>query len=97
VEKSIVIASLVGQAGFGPSALPRIRYAALEHCFEQVRDYASMRSASVHMPRIGTGQSGGSWETVEELIRETFVTEGIPVTVYDPPPRRMTGTAGLFD
>jgi O-acetyl-ADP-ribose deacetylase (regulator of RNase III) len=97
VENSIVIASLVGQAGFGPSSLPRIRYAALERCFEQVRKYALARSASIHMPRIGAGQSGGSWETIEEFISEVFLTDNIPITVYDLPPKRMTGTAGLFD
>jgi O-acetyl-ADP-ribose deacetylase (regulator of RNase III) len=94
---SLVIASLIGQVGFGPSSLPRIRYTALERCFEQVRDFAAERSASVHMPRIGAGQSGGSWETVEELIWDTFAANSIPVTVYDLPPKRTTGTAGLFD
>jgi len=96
-DTSIVIASLVGQAGFGPSSLPRIRYAALERCFEQVRDFASERLSSVHMPRIGTGESGGSWDMIEEMVRSELVTEGIPVTIYDLPPKRMSAAPGLFD
>jgi O-acetyl-ADP-ribose deacetylase (regulator of RNase III) len=95
-DNSIVIASLIGQVGFGPSSAPRIRYAALERCFERVRDFAVARSASVHMPRIGTGQSGGSWETVEELLQDTLVAGGISTTVYDLPPRRISDIPGLF-
>ena len=33
------------------------------------------------MPRIGAGQSGGSWDTVEEIIRNTLVAQGVLVTV----------------
>jgi Zn-dependent peptidase ImmA (M78 family) len=36
VTDSITIASLIGQEGFGVSTAPRIRYAALEQCFERV-------------------------------------------------------------
>jgi O-acetyl-ADP-ribose deacetylase (regulator of RNase III) len=96
-NNSTVIASLVGQAGFGPSSSPRIRYAALERCFEQVRDFALKRSASVHMPRIGAGESGGAWDLVEEIIRDTLVIEDIPITIYDLPPKRMSVAVGPFD
>ena len=94
---STVVASLVGQEGFGPSLTPRIRYTALEHCFEKLSDFASKRAATVHMPRVGAGQAGGSWDTVEEIVQDTLVTDGIPVTVYDLPPKRMPATLGLFD
>jgi O-acetyl-ADP-ribose deacetylase (regulator of RNase III) len=91
VGRSITIASLVGQQGFGTSSSPRIRYVALVQCFEKVLDYARNQNASVHMPRIGEGQSGGSWETVAEIVRTALVNNGIPVTVYELPPRRATG------
>ncbi len=48
------------------------------------------------MPRIGAGQSGGSWDTIEELIRDTIAAQGIPVTVYDLPPRRQRTQAELL-
>ena len=91
VGPSTTIASLVGQQGYGPSTSPRIRYSALAQCFEKVLAYASDHEASVHMPRIGEGQSGGSWETVAEIVRTVLVTNNIPVTVYELPPRRVSG------
>jgi len=96
-SESTFVASLIGQEGFGPADSPRIRYAALEHCLERVFEFASKRRASVHMPRLGAGQSGGSWDTVEEIVRDTLVNEGIPVMVYDLPPKRIPNTPGLFD
>ena len=94
VAPSTTIASLVGQHGYGASPHPRIRYLALAQCFEKVLAYASDHAASVHMPRIGEGQSGGSWETVAEIVRTVLVTNDIPVTVYELPPGRVSG--GLF-
>jgi hypothetical protein len=49
------------------------------------------------MPRIGTGQSGGNWETVEEIVRGTLVSENIGVTIYDVPPKRQNSSNELFD
>jgi Zn-dependent peptidase ImmA (M78 family)/O-acetyl-ADP-ribose deacetylase (regulator of RNase III) len=95
VGRSTTIASLIGQHGYGPSPSPRIRYVALAECFDKVLAYAMDRSASVHMPRIGEGQSGGSWETVAEIVRTMLVNNDVPVTVYELPPRRTT--AELFD
>ena len=91
VDESITIASLVGQQGYGTSVSPRIRYLALEDCFDKVADFALDNSGSVHMPRLGMGQSAGSWDTVEEIVRSTLASRGIPVIVYDLPPRRVAG------
>jgi Zn-dependent peptidase ImmA (M78 family)/O-acetyl-ADP-ribose deacetylase (regulator of RNase III) len=96
-NQNTFIASLVGQEGFGPSPTPRIRYAALEKCLEKISDFASSKSASVHMPRIGSGESGGSWDTVQEMVQDALVADGIPVTVYDLPPKRLPNPPGLFD
>ena len=95
-RNSIVIASLVAQEGYGTSSSPRIRYVALEECLDRVAEFASLHSASAHLPRIGSGQSGGSWETVEEILRATLVSEGVPVTVYDLPPKRTPSIPGLL-
>jgi hypothetical protein len=85
VDDSIALASLVAQHGFGPSATPRIRYSALEMCLDRLGDYAVSRHADVHMPRIGSGEAGGSWEIVSEIIEETLCRRGVRVTVYDLP------------
>jgi len=49
------------------------------------------------MPRLGSGESGGSWDTVQEMVQDALVADGIPVTVYDLPPKRMPNPPGLFD
>jgi O-acetyl-ADP-ribose deacetylase (regulator of RNase III) len=97
VNENMFIASLVSQQGFGPSPTPRIRYAALEKCLEKISRFASSKSASVHMPRLGSGESGGSWDTVHEIVQNALIADGIPVTVYDLPPKRLTNAPGLFD
>jgi O-acetyl-ADP-ribose deacetylase (regulator of RNase III) len=79
------VATMVAQRGYGQSAAPRIRYAALKQCLELVSAYAREHDASVHMPRIGAGQAGGRWEIIRELIEETLTRRGIGVTVYVPP------------
>lgn len=86
-EDSMWIASMIAQHGFGASPTPRLRYEALEQCLEQAAGKAREEGASVHMPRIGSGAAGGSWELIEELIIDKVVRSGIPVTVYDLPPR----------
>jgi O-acetyl-ADP-ribose deacetylase (regulator of RNase III) len=92
----LTIASLVAQEGYGASLLPRIRYASLEQAFSAVAGFAIDHKASVHTPRIGAGQSGGAWDTVEEIIRDTLTAKGVRVTVYDLPPKRQAAGVGLL-
>lgn len=95
VDDSTSLASFVAQEGYGPAPGPRIRYTALERCLEKTAEVAKSHSASIHMPRIGAGQSGGQWDIVEELVRNILIRTGVAVTVYDLPPRRPR--ASLFD
>ena len=92
----LTIASLIAQEGYGASSSPRIRYAPLEQAFSVVAQFALDHKASVHTPRIGGGQSGGAWDTVEEIIRDTLIAKGVLVTVYDLPPKRQTTGAELL-
>jgi hypothetical protein len=85
VSDTLAVFSMICQSGYGRSRKPRIRYKALKACLDQLVEVASERNASVHMPRIGCGQAGGSWEVVSELIDESLCSHGIPVTVYDLP------------
>ncbi|HUC17732.1 MAG TPA: ImmA/IrrE family metallo-endopeptidase [Acetobacteraceae bacterium] len=89
VDKITIVASLVAQSGYGVSSAPRIRYAALEQALLHVCKEATRRRASVHMPRIGTGDARGDWATIENLVQDTLVRNGISVTVYDLPPKRL--------
>ncbi len=92
----IRVASIVAQHGYGPSQRPRIRYGALRQGLIEVAQVAKETHSSVHMPRIGTGLAGGSWDVVEELVIDTLGQEGLRVTVYDLPGRRSVGQESLF-
>lgn len=85
ISADLSLFSIIAQHGYGPSNSPRIRYAALEKGLEELAKFATRKRAPVHMPRIGTGNAGGSWEIISEIVDNTLVREGIPVTVYDPP------------
>ncbi len=37
------------------------------------------------MPKIGSGESGGSWEIVADIIDEVVCSQGVSVTVYELP------------
>lgn len=81
----ITVASMVAQQGYGPSEAPRIRYTALQQCLGAVAAWARREAIPVQMPRIGTGYGGGSWEVIEELVRQAFCPAEISVTVYELP------------
>jgi len=85
VDDGVAVASMVCQRGYGASPRIRLRYAALESCLLTVTREAQELAASVHMPRIGCGAAGGSWQLVQELITSTLVASGVPVFVYDLP------------
>jgi O-acetyl-ADP-ribose deacetylase (regulator of RNase III) len=87
----LTVGSMVAQRGYGDTTgVRRLRYSALESCLEKVANYAVEHEATVHMPRIGSGQGGAPWAVVQELIAGSLSARGIPVTVYDlrgaPPP-----------
>lgn len=88
VRQDLTLVSLVAQHGFGGDRSgPKIRYGALFSALEKVAELARVQSATVHMPRIGAGGAGGSWNIIEGIIRETLVSRGIKVTIYDLRPR----------
>jgi len=96
INNETFIASFIAQEGFGASDTPRLRYAPLERCFREVARFSVAHNSTVHLPRIGAGQSGGSWETVEEIVRDTLIASGVHVTVYDLPPKRQNTGAELL-
>jgi O-acetyl-ADP-ribose deacetylase (regulator of RNase III) len=85
MDDDLTVVHMVAQYGYGPSRTPRIRYSALEACLDKLSSVAVGQSASVHMPRIGTGQAGGQWPIVADLIDDRLVRRNIEVTVYDLP------------
>ena len=85
LPEGVLVASVVAQKGYGESVGPRIRYTALRKGLETVAEAAAQEGATVHMPRIGTGQGGGSWSVIEDILQATFGEKSVSVTVYDLP------------
>lgn len=85
IREDLFLFSMVAQEGYGPSRQPRIRYQQLEVCLEALVNAARHQGATVHVPRIGCGQAGGSWSIVGELVDHALCRQGVGVTVYDLP------------
>lgn len=84
IQPDLTLVSLVAQHGFGrPTSGPRIKYGYLLSALEKVADLAVKKGASVHMPRIGTGEAGGNWNVIEGIVKEALTSRGIKVTIYD--------------
>lgn len=89
VDPSLWVANLIAQHGIRTtSSGPPIRYDALAQCLHQLQLLATQHHASVHLPRIGCGLAGGTWDRIEPLIVDALCVHGIAVTVYDLPPAR---------
>ena len=84
VEEDISVAHMCAQHAFGEDGEPPIRYEALERCLDRVAFTAKATGKSVHMPRIGCGLAGGTWEKVGPLVERTMGD----VVVYDLPVSR---------
>jgi len=83
------VVNMIAQRGVRSTGNPvPIQYDALRKCLHQVAMCARQWGASVHLPRIGCGLAGGTWNKVEPLIEAELCALGVPVTVYDLPQRR---------
>jgi Zn-dependent peptidase ImmA (M78 family) len=85
VDENVRAFQMICQHGYGPSQKPRIRYSALQSCLERLVQVALEEGATVHMPRIGAGQAGGTWGLIGQLVDELLCARGVRVTVYDLP------------
>lgn len=88
VELDTKVINMIAQNGIGTKNGPPIRYKYLEECLERVADMCLTLGDdnikySVHMPRIGCGLAGGTWDMIEPIIQRILIKSGIPVTVYD--------------
>ena len=85
-KPNLWIANLIGQhdirkrGGFAP-----VRYEAIREGLVKVAAFARKVGASVHMPRIGCGLAGGTWEEIVPIVEAELTAKGVAVTVYDLP------------
>jgi O-acetyl-ADP-ribose deacetylase (regulator of RNase III) len=84
VQQDLWVVNMIGQHGIkAGSQGPPIRYGAVEQCLTAVAEHALELGATVHMPRIGCGLAGGTWDKIEPIITRTLCERGVAVTVYD--------------
>lgn len=86
VDKDIYIANMIAQRGVKTNlstGVPPIRYDSVKECLAKLSLEAIKLEASVHMPRIGCGLAGGTWDQIEPLIEQTLLENNIDVYVYD--------------
>ena len=79
------VANMIGQRDIKKDKYgnPPIRYEAILKGLEKLSAFAKDKNASVHMPRIGCGLAGGTWDKIEPLINANLSEKDIDVTVYD--------------
>ena len=85
VESDIWVANLIGQCDIRVDGMgnPPIRYEAVSKGLEKVAQFAREKDASVHMPRIGCGLAGGTWDKMEPIVRSILTEKQVDVLVYD--------------
>ena len=92
ISDEIKVINMIAQKGVRTSWNPvPIDYAALNECLYLVSSirtgegehFVLDNSRSIHMPKIGCGLAGGSWDIIEPMIQRHFVLNDIPVFVYD--------------
>lgn len=60
-----------------------MRYDAIRQGLDKVSVFAREIKASVHMPRIGCGLAGGTWDQIEPLLSSELIDAGVETVVYD--------------
>lgn len=80
VSDTLVIANALTQEYYGLSDKQYVDYSAIEAALIEVMLFRNP-CEDVHMPRIGAGLGGGSWDVIEIIIND--VVGDIPVTVWD--------------
>lgn len=75
-EEDVMVANMIAQYGIRwEGKIPPIRYDALEQCLGLVYKHAKEHGWTVSMPRIGCVLSGGSWNKIEAIIKNTMTVD----------------------
>ena len=85
VETDIWVANLIGQHKINKDERGNapIRYEAVLAGLDKIGVFAAENNATVHMPRIGCGLAGGTWDQIEPLLNSAIADRDILITVYD--------------
>ena len=84
VEDELWVGNMIGQHTIRATPDgPPIRYDAVKEALGRVGDFALDRGASVHMPRIGCGLAGGTWDRIGPIVQSELLARGVETFVYD--------------
>ncbi len=85
VEQHLAVVNLIAQEGVRGASNPKpIRYEALESCLNRLAESCHhlmddagihpprTQEVTIHMPRIGCGLAGASWDTVGPIVEESL-------------------------
>jgi hypothetical protein len=103
LSEDVYVFQMVAQKGIFPKGgdIP-LRYDSLKNCLVELSTKASQMNATVHMPKIGSGQAKGDWNIIEGIIYDELISKGVNVLVYVLPgsqlsKRSKTSNLSLFD
>lgn len=83
VNNDISVVNMIAQTGFMTAKNQHpLHLKALRQCLKQVYMAVKDTNITVHMPRIGCGLAGGTWNEVEPIIKATMTVD---TYVYDFP------------
>lgn len=85
LDEQVSVFQMICQHGYAQTGKTLVRYAPLKQCLEQLADFAERSKAAIHMPKIGTGYGGGSWQLIQQMIDEVLCSKGLNVTIYEFP------------
>jgi hypothetical protein len=88
VDKKLYVINMLAQDGFiSKNNKQPCKLDAVEQCFQEINNLILLDNIkyaakiSLHMPRIGCGLGGQTWENMEVLLKKYFIN--INVYVYD--------------
>lgn len=91
IDPELAVVNMIAQKGVRSSLNPKpIRYEALETCLNKLAEgchglinssSSKKKKVTVHMPRIGCGLAGGTWDIIGGLVEESCWD--LDVYVYD--------------
>jgi O-acetyl-ADP-ribose deacetylase (regulator of RNase III) len=82
VSQNIIVANIIGQDGYGTDGKQYVNYEWIDQGLGVVNDFADLTNSTIHMPRIGCGLAGGTWDKMEQIIEDTRSFKN-SIFVYD--------------
>jgi len=70
VQNGLFVANLVAQQFYGSDGKRYLSYDALDTALKKVAELNALDKLEIHHPMIGCGLAGGSWDVVQQLIKQ---------------------------